>query len=327
MARRTALAFIVTALIILAFLFSLPLIMSLLPPPSPANVTAPNATHPQPQYNKTVPQPSFNATRPAPLIQFPPANISNQTIENLTPEPVYNLSQMENDIHVLVNAERAKAGLRPLDYNPDIASVARQHSVDLAVENGPLTDPSLYCPRPFIHHEGFDFGLYESDRMYNRSIYYFSAAGENIFMTSTWQYLEAYLSPDLASCPDQGSQIAKEYSGPDAAAQVQADLQANLDYVKTAQRVNWTSVQWFNQVGLEQSIVQGWMASPGHRANILDPNYTEEGIGVAKVNDFIIVTEDFIERVDCGYLGASCCTDSGTYCYEPWQCRDGLSCS
>jgi uncharacterized protein YkwD len=30
------------------------------------------------------------------------------------------------------------------------------------------------------------------------------------------------------------------------------------------------------------SVVQGWMASPEHRANILNPNFTEIGVGVAK---------------------------------------------
>ena len=28
-------------------------------------------------------------------------------------------------------------------------------------------------------------------------------------------------------------------------------------------------------------IVDGWMTSPGHRRNILDPNYTHIGVGVA----------------------------------------------
>ena len=31
-----------------------------------------------------------------------------------------------------------------------------------------------------------------------------------------------------------------------------------------------------------QAVVDGWMASPGHRANILSPDYTEIGIGEAR---------------------------------------------
>lgn len=46
---------------------------------------------------------------------------------------------------------------------------------------------------------------------------------------------------------------------------------------------NWTTVgeniaagQWS-----PEAVVAAWMASPGHRANILNPNYTEIGVGLA----------------------------------------------
>jgi uncharacterized protein YkwD len=325
MQQKTVSLIIVTA-VLLGVLFALPALLSAMP--RPAQPAAPPAPQNQAQAGPAAAHVPSNSSRPSPFIDIPKINISNQTITSLAPEPSYNLSKMEMDIHNLVNREREKAGLKPLAFNPDIAAVARLHSGFLAKENGPLTDPSLYCPQPFIHHEGFDFGLYETDRMYNRSIYYFSAAGENIFMTSTWSYLETYSTPGLGQCPDEGAQMAKEYAGPDAASQVQADYRSLLDYVKTAQRVNWTSVDWYSQPELEGSVVDGWMGSPGHRANILNGNYTEEGIGVAKVNDFIIVTEDFIDRTDCGYTGASCCPlgDSEQFCYEPWKC-DGETCS
>ena len=31
-------------------------------------------------------------------------------------------------------------------------------------------------------------------------------------------------------------------------------------------------------------VVEGWMNSPGHRANILNPNFTKLGVGYAKTN-------------------------------------------
>lgn len=34
--------------------------------------------------------------------------------------------------------------------------------------------------------------------------------------------------------------------------------------------------------GSPEAVVAGWMASPGHRANILSPRFTETGIGVAR---------------------------------------------
>lgn len=35
-------------------------------------------------------------------------------------------------------------------------------------------------------------------------------------------------------------------------------------------------------------LVQGWMRSPGHRANILNPDYTETGVGVARSRDGVL---------------------------------------
>lgn len=33
-----------------------------------------------------------------------------------------------------------------------------------------------------------------------------------------------------------------------------------------------------------EAVVEGWMSSPGHRANILSPNFTEIGVGLADGN-------------------------------------------
>ncbi len=42
-----------------------------------------------------------------------------------------------------------------------------------------------------------------------------------------------------------------------------------------------------------QMIVDGWMNSPGHKANIVNTNFTYEGIGVAQVGNSLYATEDF----------------------------------
>jgi uncharacterized protein YkwD len=321
MGRLAAYAFMV--LLAMAFFLLLPALTSILPQP-PAQ---PAGTAPHPSQNQTPPAPvAVNRTLPVAPPVNPPTQRNATLGTTLADAPNYSLSLMELNIHALINQERARAGLRPLSYNDGIAGVARDHSIDLAKENEPLTEPDLFCHRLFIHHEGFDFGLYELDRLHNRSIYYFSSAGENIYMSSAWDYIETMAAGSFPPCPEEGTSVAPEYAGSNASAQVKADLQERLDYVKTARRVNWTYVEWMSQDSLERSIVQGWMDSPGHRKNILDPDFSEEGIGVAKVNDFVIVTEDFIERVDCGYLGAGCCRTDVIFCYEPWQCDDGGVC-
>ena len=42
-------------------------------------------------------------------------------------------------------------------------------------------------------------------------------------------------------------------------------------------------------------IVDSWMASPGHRANILNPNYNYMGVGVSVMGKEMRATQNFIE--------------------------------
>jgi uncharacterized protein YkwD len=43
-------------------------------------------------------------------------------------------------------------------------------------------------------------------------------------------------------------------------------------------------------------IVDSWMSSPGHRANILNPNYNYVGVGVSAMGKEIRATQNFIQR-------------------------------
>src|ERR687886_2311238 len=55
-----------------------------------------------------------------------------------------------------------------------------------------------------------------------------------------------------------------------------------------------------------EAVVAGWMASPGHRANILSPNFTEMGVGVVTGADKLGTywAEEFGTRPDAGVDGA-----------------------
>ncbi|QAA32595.1 CAP domain-containing protein [Clostridium manihotivorum] len=53
------------------------------------------------------------------------------------------------------------------------------------------------------------------------------------------------------------------------------------------------SGQRVEDVASGQKIVQSWMNSPGHRANILNGNYTQIGIGVAAYNGKVMATQIF----------------------------------
>jgi uncharacterized protein YkwD len=43
-------------------------------------------------------------------------------------------------------------------------------------------------------------------------------------------------------------------------------------------------------------IVDSWMTSPGHRANLLNPNYTHLGVGVSVLGKEIRATQNFVQR-------------------------------
>jgi uncharacterized protein YkwD len=49
---------------------------------------------------------------------------------------------------------------------------------------------------------------------------------------------------------------------------------------------------WKTQEQIAQSTVQEWMNSPGHRNNILSPEYDRQGIGVAISGQEVYITED-----------------------------------
>jgi uncharacterized protein YkwD len=79
---------------------------------------------------------------------------------------------------------------------------------------------------------------------------------------------------------------------------------------------------------LASEAVSGWMNSSGHRANILN-DFDETGIGAyLDANGVTLyVTQLFIKRVDCGYLGGPCCGSTNKFCYHEIDCSyDNMSC-
>ncbi|MBD3210724.1 hypothetical protein GF318_05065 [Candidatus Micrarchaeota archaeon] len=263
----------------------------------------------------------------------------NKTVENQTvpPEPgmAENTSlplandsgfpEMEEDIFEMVNRKREENSTAPLEWNEELAWVARQHSRELARENRPLTEPDLACPRPFIHHEGFGFGLYHYDRLRNSGIHYFGYSGENIFTIPAWKNATSYPEELPEECPDE-ERIVSPYEGEHPEEQVKEAYRELLEFAENAERVSWSEVEWYGREELERNIVSGWTNSTGHRELMLDSSFDETGIGIAKVNDYYFITQIFIERLECGYKTGPCCEEEGfyPYCFEPMVCEEGV---
>lgn len=122
------------------------------------------------------------------------------------PQPAtgsYQLNQFEQKVVDLVNAERAKVGLKPLTVDLQLAKVARLKAEDMRDNN-------------YFSHESPTYGSFFN--MLQKFGITYRTAGEN---------------------------IAAGYRTPEA-------------------------------------VVAAWMGSPGHRSNILNPNFTAIGVGHAK---------------------------------------------
>ena len=255
------------------------------------------------------------------------------SITNPAPkESPLDLSFIEQRIHVLINQQRASNSLPVLKWNNDIAAVAREHSDNQATDNLQLTQLEKICSYAMIHHEGLIFGLMPADRLANRNVNYFSKAGENIALIGAAEinYLINTLTFDqgaVTSCQTQAEEwntklrydleeLTTESEKISRLNQETATRKAALALSKTFKISN---INWRTNEQAAQESVTGWMNSPGHRANILDPAYDEAGVGVAYVNGYIIATQVFIKRAVCGYKGGPCCARAA--CYLPTSCR------
>ena len=249
----------------------------------------------------------------------------------------YSSTDLEKKIFDAVNQERISNGLSALTWNDDLASVAREHSQNLATEDAAFTGDGKTCDFPIIHHEGLVFGDYHSERLNNRGIYYFSGAAENIALMPMAETTVSFQDGDSAeklldTCSDRREVMDKEFK---TSLDNEQDVEKKIAIIRAEnlkrttsyaaeEKVNIQSQNWRSQDEVSAETVNGWMNSPGHRANILYADYDQSGMGVATVGSYVIATQIFIKRIDCGYSDAACCqTDEAIYCYEPNTCQSG----
>ena len=249
-----------------------------------------------------------------------------------------NLSSLETKLFNLVNEEREKYGLKKLNLNEDISLVAREHSINLAKEDEELSGEEKSCDFPIIHHEGLNFGLYSENRLRNRGINYFSMSGENIALMSKTSYSVSYNSQDpvrfeIENCSAIRKNLDESFkerlenneNEDEKKNIIKEELEKRKKLYAERSKVKIVNEKIKNEDELAKETVEGWMNSPGHRANILNEKYNEAGMGVAIINGYVISTEVFIKRVNCGYFESNCCQEKNYYyCYAPNQCQDGV---
>lgn len=263
--------------------------------------------------------------------------ITNRDLESIPKSiepPVFSVLPMEKDIFDLVNAERIKNGLGAAAWSDVVAEVAREHSENLARDNRSLIDNNRLCSYPFIHHEGVDFGLYHNDRLNSRGVYDFSSSAENIALIPAIYQTEYLDGPAAADCQAELNSLNRLYEEKIEAAAtetekiglVKSETAARAGLLARSPAIKIVSSNWYSQAQVETRAVEGWMGSPGHRANILNGAYDRSGIGIARVNDYFIITQVFVKIASCGYRGGPCCEKPGylPYCFVPLDCQNNF---
>lgn len=200
-------------------------------------------------------------------------------------------------IYESINKQRINNGLSPLVLDQTLGEIARRHSEDQATDNLALTKPDFLCHYPIIRHEGKAFGFSLGDRLrtYNQS---FRLAGENIAIiprikSITYKY---DIAEPIVDCP-----IAPQFTSGEGAPEermrlYQKILDQSLVIVAGLKPVEIVRKDWRTSEEIVTKAVEGWMNSVGHRKNILNQEFNFSGMGIAEVNDYLIITNVFLRR-------------------------------
>ena len=107
----------------------------------------------------------------------------------------------------------------------------------------------------------------------------------------------AHVSPDGETTYDRG--VA---GGVECRKRVTVGVSENLYRTTRYERVRGqrmgtavaVTADWFTALEIARAAVDGWLDSPGHRRNLLDPTFDAEGVGVALgPGDLVYITQVF----------------------------------
>ncbi len=230
----------------------------------------------------------------------PVASTSTPTVLHFSvaPKPNYDLIALGDKILELINKIRTDNGLGVLTPDAKLAKVALEHSYDQVKDNITLTNSDFVCHYPLIRHEGFSVDGYSLGERYAFNEIDFKMGGENIAMVpgSTDVY---YIIPKGGAepiCPEAPKFTHEDGTREARMALFDDVLQKSLTAVAGQKPANIINKRWYTIEDIASTTVNGWMNSPGHRENILRSEYNVSGMGIVMVNDYIIITHNFVYR-------------------------------
>jgi uncharacterized protein YkwD len=172
--------------------------------------------------------------------------------------PAVKPQDLEKRISELINAERVRVKLKPLTIDPRLSEIARRNSEDMA-------------RRGFFDHVNPD-GQGPTER--GLAAHY-----------KCVKRLAPYVSQDGNSNVFEGEYLAEGLA--------ENIFQNNL-YSRVIMSGANRTYEWNTAEKIARTTVDGWMASPGHRENILTGRYGKTGVGVAiAANAQILITQMF----------------------------------
>ena len=217
----------------------------------------------------------------------------------IEPRPDYDLARLATFIHDKINEERAQNKLGQLTYNLQLSQVAKAHSEDQAHDNLWSTDPDKPCSYIFIRHQGSgDINFSLGDRLKNAFVS-FREARENIAGIGMSEHLtyRRYAGESAVECREfNPATISDHGTSEEAQRIIQSNIALSKEIFQPVPSVTWVNREWMQDYEIASQAVTGWINSPGHKENLLAPDVTEAGIGIALVNEYAIITQVFIKR-------------------------------
>lgn len=232
-------------------------------------------------------------------IPSPTPSTATSSSYRIEPKPNYDLSQLADLIHVKINEERTKQGFGQLTYNIQLGQIAKEHSEDQVNDNLWSTDLDKPCSYIFIRHEGLgntNFSL--GDRLKNAFVS-FREARENIAGIAISKHLTYRRNTDQGAvkCPEfSPAPIPEHITSEEAQPIIRSNIALSKEIFQPIAPVLWVNREWLENYEIASQAVTGWLNSPGHKENLLAPNVTEAGIGIALINDYAIITQVFVKR-------------------------------
>jgi uncharacterized protein YkwD len=226
-----------------------------------------------------------------------PAPAATAVAGEIPSRSAYELDEIADEIHRLINRERRRADETELSWSESLAEVARLHSEDQARDNVTIVPFEKPCTYPILRHIGLTSENFSVlDRILAKVKSGFRRGGENIVTFPATG--RSYYEPPAGSrirCADITQEHSEEGTVAERIAEYRAELALRQNLIAQTPSVTWVRREWKTEEELAERAVELWLSSPGHKKNMLNASFRKAGIGIAWANHYLIITQVFTD--------------------------------